>query len=193
MVWTVTLRRLGSTAMIVPRVPLRSEEHTLNSSHANISTLSLRDALPCFPVGLVVDEEEAHVDRRALRLVHGGGVPVGEVAGREVAVRHVDRAALDGLDGDPAAPRVDRHDRAASAVEIGRAHVELQSRQYLHTFPTRRSSVLPGGTGRRRGGGPRRRSRPAPWARWWRPRGRGGRPRGSGAARRSCGPRWSGR
>src|SRR5581483_4646959 len=82
----------------------------LNSSHANIYTLSLHDALPIL-------HEDSVLERPGLRLVGVADREVGELG------RLRDRL--------PFAARSEEHTS------------ELQSRQYLHSFPTRRSSDPP--------------------------------------------------
>src|SRR5476651_2587475 len=83
----------------------------LNSSHANIYTLSLHDALP---ISQVVEA----------KLVVGA---VGHVA----LVRFLALLIVETVHNDA-------HRRSEEHTS------ELQSRQYLHSFPTRRSSDLAG-------------------------------------------------
>src|ERR1035437_9205016 len=83
----------------------------LNSSHANIYTLSLHDALPILMVCLF-------------------GAAICLIALRNEAL--LNQTLADAAD---AWHREDRSEEHTS---------ELQSRQYLHSFPTRRSSDLDG-------------------------------------------------
>src|SRR5581483_7502043 len=81
----------------------------LNSSHANIYTLSLHDALPIFALLVLGDDEGAKRWHRRPPPSARPGAPGRRPAGAGRSEEHTS---------------------------------ELQSRQYLHSFPTRRSSDL---------------------------------------------------
>src|ERR1035437_9247989 len=86
----------------------------LNSSHANIYTLSLHDALPIYKATMEVHHDkhhQAYVDKANAALA---GTPLADAAIEDRSEEHTS---------------------------------ELQSRQYLHSFPTRRSSDLQGDHG----------------------------------------------
>src|ERR1035437_3177983 len=98
------MERAFDVAMTLDRKSTR-----LNSSHANIYTLSLHDALPIYRSGPEPElrgELSVHPDGHGSRRDHGTRFRCGDDAGSE---EHTS---------------------------------ELQSRQYLHSFPTRRSSDL---------------------------------------------------
>src|SRR3712207_2775988 len=123
----------------------------LNSSHANISTLSLHDALPIPQVAAAVAQDrQALLDPRPEQLdPHRQEGERHEPADREHRYEEQREA------------RVLREVREVEGVELrevrrlgerSEEHTsELQSRQYLHSFPTRRSSD-PAGSGGGRGG-----------------------------------------
>src|ERR671913_173284 len=108
---TVNITRCSRT-MRSPSVASADRKSTrLNSSHTNIYTLSLHDALPISAVDAPVEHEAA---------AHAGP----------------DREHHEVLADDAVAFRgLGRSEEHTS---------ELQSHQYLHSFPTRRSSDLRG-------------------------------------------------
>src|SRR5476651_1079911 len=117
---TSPVERISGPRMVsTPGNLLKDRKSTrLNSSHANIYTLSLHDALPIL--------------RLVVRLAEG----------RRDAHDLARRAHLGPEDGVDPRELVERSEEHTS---------ELQSRQYLHSFPTRRSSDLaPCSTPRRR-------------------------------------------
>src|ERR1035437_9480940 len=103
---------MASVLMCTPdhEVNIDRKSTRLNSSHANIYTLSLHDALP------ICRQQDLDVD-----FVVGGVYPCRVVDGVSVDV--------------PTRPRSQHRSEEHTS--------ELQSRQYLHSFPTRRSSDLP--------------------------------------------------
>src|SRR3712207_4027623 len=123
----------------------------LNSSPANISALSLHDALPIYPEverGDVDDGDHAHRDLAGLTGPGGGGFVVGAAAARTRRERGGEHGCHE---GDASARTVKTKSRRHGHSRSEEHTSELQSRQYLRSFPTRRSSDLSRGrAGRRR-------------------------------------------
>src|SRR5947209_7163523 len=146
------LRRAGGDLVMISygafvhaglRVAERDRKSTrLNSSHANISTLSLHDALPIYGVGgrgsrsRVVLRAHRALSRSADQASHWRR-PAGADSSRPFGA-----AARRRRSGHDFLWRI-RARRPARRRARSEEHTsELQSRQYLHSFPTRRSSDL---------------------------------------------------
>jgi len=108
-----TLQAVGFDRVSVVADDVEAVDNTV-AGQADVGGLAVR---------LLVDEEQIGVDRFPLSLVNSRGVTVGEVTGREVGRRYIDRAAFRCLDRQATVTGIDSGDGAAAPVEQAQSAV----------------------------------------------------------------------
>src|SRR3712207_3749828 len=138
-VWMAAAARRNSSRLRMRR----SEEPRLNSSHANIYRLPLPDALP-----ICRQSEPLTLMKSPLAGGNAGVIPSIDGEQRVTSWKNDGSLIFATTNASTGLFRVDGgggtpQQLTAPDAEIGRATPELQSRQYLPSSPTRRSSDLP--------------------------------------------------